>query len=182
MLDDPVGALARAAEARVDTIVTIVYPSDPGEAASLEVMPEWSKQARARLEPGGGLPVPRIALAVGCHPHEASTWDEHADSLLRDLVRCSGAAAIGETGLDFHYDHSPRDDQRRAFRDHLRLAHELELPAIVHLREAHEEGIAILEEEGVPARGAVIHCFSEGPDLAERFVGMGCHISFADDR
>jgi TatD DNase family protein len=181
MLEDPVGALVNAARGGVDTIVTIVYPSDPVELATVERMPEWAEAAAATLGTDGpeGPAVPDVALAVGCHPHEASTWDGAAESQLRDLVSRGMVSAIGETGLDFHYDHSPRDVQRQAFRDHLALAQELDLPAIVHLREAHDEGAEILDQEGVPASGAIVHCFSEGPEMAERFLEMGCTISFA---
>jgi len=81
--------------------------------------------------------------------------------------------------LDYYYDHSPRADQRRWFEAHLVLAHELSLPVEVHLRDAHDEGLAILKHVGVPRDGCVIHCFTEGPELAERFLEMGCYISFA---
>lgn len=178
MLDDPVAVLVRAARAGVDTIVTIAYPSDPEEFATIEQMPVWTADARKALAEEG-LDAPKVVLAVGCHPHEASTWGHEAEMLLRGLLGCGGTAAIGETGLDFHYDRSPRELQRTAFREHLRLAHELDKPVIVHLREAHDEGADILAEEGVPKAGCVIHCFGEGPALAERFVEMGCHISFA---
>jgi TatD DNase family protein len=87
--------------------------------------------------------------------------------------------AWGEIGLDYHYDHSPRGDQRRAFRSQLQLAKRLGLPAVVHLRDAHDEGYAILEEEGLPDAGCVVHCFTDGPELAKRFLDLGCHISFA---
>ncbi|MDP2299455.1 MAG: TatD family hydrolase, partial [Actinomycetota bacterium] len=79
----------------------------------------------------------------------------------------------------FHYDHSPRDDQRAWFRTQLALAHEVGLPVEIHLREAHTEGLQLLAEFGVPPAGCVIHCFTEGPALAERFLELGCHISFA---
>jgi TatD DNase family protein len=79
---------------------------------------------------------------------------------------------LGELGLDFHYDHSPRDAQRDAFRRQLALAHELGLPVTVHLREAHEEGLAILAECGVPEAGCIIHCFTEGPGTATRFLEL----------
>jgi TatD DNase family protein len=133
----------------------------------------------SRPEPDPGLAAPEVRIIVGCHPHNASDYDVAASARLRELVRDPRVAAIGETGLDFHYDHSPRDDQRSAFRAQLALAHEAGLPAVVHLREAHEEGISVLEEIGVPAAGCVIHCFTADPALAGRFVAMGCHISFA---
>ena len=123
--------------------------------------------------------APEVRIVVGCHPHNARSLDHDAEQRLRALARDSRVAAIGETGLDFHYDHSPRDEQRRAFRVSLAIAHEYGLPAVVHLREAHEEGAAILAETGIPAAGCIIHCFTEDLPLAQRFVEMGCHVSFA---
>jgi TatD DNase family protein len=93
----------------------------------------------------------------------------------------SRVRALGELGLDFHYDHSPHDDQRSMFRRQLALAHETGLPVVVHLREAHAEGLAILRDVGVPSAGCVIHCFTEGAELAEEFLDLSDSIviSFA---
>ncbi|GAB4277410.1 MAG: TatD family hydrolase [Coriobacteriia bacterium] len=191
MLEDPVGALVRCAHAGVDTVITIVYPSDPEEAASIEEMPAWLERAAAALghPPGtaeahgdyaaGPGTLPLVGLAVGCHPHEASTWGPQSEGALRALAGAARVCAIGETGLDYHYDNSPRQDQRTAFAEHLALAEELGLPAIIHLREAHDEGRRILEEVGVPSAGAVLHCFGEDPATAEEFLALGCHISFS---
>ena len=180
MLDDPVGALERAALAGLGLVVTIVYPGDPRELASIGMLPEWRAEAEHRLREGGrGAEAPRVALAVGCHPHEAKDFDADAMSTIERLVDDGLAVAVGETGLDFHYDHSPRDDQRRAFRAQLAFARAVGLPAIVHLREAHEEGYETLVEVGVPEAGCVIHCFGEDADMARRFLDLGCYVSFA---
>jgi TatD DNase family protein len=87
--------------------------------------------------------------------------------------------AIGEIGLDFHYDHSPREAQREAFRRQVRLAREVQLPVIVHTREADEETAALLEDEGAGETGGVIHCFTGGEDLARRALALGFFISFS---
>ncbi len=179
MLEDPVGALERAALASVSHIVTIVYPLDADELASLDALPGWLDEADARVREQGGAGAPDVVVAAGVHPHEAKDYGETAKAVLRRLVGEGALVAIGETGLDYHYDHSPRDDQRRAFRAQLALAHEVELPVIVHLRDAHEEGRDILEEAGVPEAGCVIHCYGEGPELARSFLDMGCMVSFA---
>ena len=179
MLEDPVGALERAVLAGVSHIVTIVYPLDADELASLDALPGWLDEADARVREQGGAGAPDVVVAAGVHPHEAKDYGETAETVLRRLVGEGALVAIGETGLDYHYDHSPRDDQRRAFRAQLALAHEVELPVIVHLRDAHEEGRDILEEAGVPEAGCVIHCYGEGPELARSFLDMGCMVSFA---
>jgi TatD DNase family protein len=112
------------------------------------------------------------------HPHNAKHFDAAVADEMRRLAVDARTCGIGEVGLDFHYDHSPRDDQRAMMRRHLELAGELELPVCIHLREAHAEGLEILRETGVPSAGCVIHCFTEGPDTAERFLDLGCLIAF----
>jgi TatD DNase family protein len=126
---------------------------------------------------------PFIYAAVGLHPHEASLYDE---ALERKLVAMSGHEKVigwGEIGLDYHYDHSPRDAQRRAFRRQLRLALERRLPAIIHTREAEDDTIQILREDwaevGGDAVGGIIHCFTGTRRLADAAMGMGFHISFS---
>jgi TatD DNase family protein len=180
MLDDPAAALARAARAGVTFVATVAdVTEDAGR--TFRQLEEWLAGAGALLgdavAPGPELPSVRII--VGCHPHNASDFDAEAEDLLREFAGDPRVCAIGEAGLDFHYDHSPRDDQRRVFRTSLAIAHDLGLPVVVHLREAHEEGAAILAEEGVPEAGCIIHCFTEDAPLALRFIEMGCHVSFA---
>ncbi len=116
---------------------------------------------------------------AGVHPHEArlaeeSTWDE-----LRGLAHEGRLVAIGEIGLDFHYDHSPRETQSEVFRRQIRLARDVGLPVVVHTREADGETAEILEREGAAEVGGVIHCFTGGPELARRALALGFHISFS---
>ena len=87
--------------------------------------------------------------------------------------------AIGEVGLDFHYDHSPRDVQREVFRRQIRLARDVGLPLIIHTREADEESAMILEQESAKEAGGVIHCFTGGEELARRALALGFYISFS---
>ncbi len=121
-----------------------------------------------------GLPA-----SAGIHPHEARLATEAVYDELRALAEARRIVALGEMGLDFHYDHSPRDVQRDAFRRQLRLAREIRLPVIVHTREADDETAAILEEEGAGETGGVIHCFTGSEDLARRALGLGFLISFS---
>jgi len=180
MLDDPVAAIVRSAEAGLDRILTIVYPLDPKERASIDAVESWRVEAGERLvESGVDVPVPEIAVAAGIHPHEARHFGPEALEILDDLADGVPLAAIGETGLDYHYDHSPREDQRVSFEQHLEFATRRGLPVIVHLREAHDEGFEILERVGPPPAGCVIHCFSEGPEWARRYLDLGCYVSFA---
>ncbi|MBS3956392.1 MAG: TatD family hydrolase [Clostridiales bacterium] len=170
MLDDPVAALTAAARAGVTFVATVVdVTEEPGR--TFDGLAGWL----AAADPAPG----EVRIIVGCHPHNAKDFSAEAQALLRMYAADPRVAAIGETGLDFHYDNSPRDKQRAAFRTQLAIAREFDVPVVVHLREAHDEGIAILEEIGVPKAGCVIHCFTADTALAERFVAMGCHISFA---
>ena len=121
-----------------------------------------------------GLPA-----SAGIHPHEAKLATEALDDELRGLARDKRIVAIGEIGLDFHYDHSPRDVQRDVFRRQVRLARDVGLPVIIHTREADDETAAILEEEGAKDTGGVIHCFTGGAELARRALALGFYVSFS---
>lgn len=177
MLEDPVAALVNAAKAGIEIVATVVDLSEDPEV-TLDGLEGWRASAAEQLAPLG-LTAPAVPLIVGWHPHNAKEGSDELFARLRALVADPRVAAFGELGLDFHYDHSPRDTQREWFRRHLELAHHVGLPVEIHLREAHDEGLALLAEVGVPEAGCVIHCFTEGPELAERFVELGCYISFA---
>ena len=130
---------------------------------------------------GCGIPIAEkhdwIVTSVGVHPHEAAQVEErHYDQMLR-LAQHPKVVAIGEAGLDYHYDLSPRETQREVFRRQLRMARETAKPIIVHTREADEDTARILQEE-MPLRG-VLHCFTSGPGLAEAALQMGFTISFS---
>jgi len=118
-----------------------------------------------------------IYCSVGMHPHEASRLDEHSIDTLRGLLSREKVVAIGETGLDYHYMHSPKDLQKEAFRRQIRIALKNNLPLIVHSREAEKDTIDILKEEGVTK--GVMHCFSSSPKMAEDAMRLGLYISIA---
>jgi TatD DNase family protein len=120
-----------------------------------------------------------VYCSVGTHPHQAH---EELDITTADLVartRHPKVVAIGEAGLDYHYDYSPRDAQERGFRNHIAAARETGLPLVIHSREADDDMARILEEEmGKGAFPAVLHCYTGGPDLARRAIALGLSISF----
>ncbi len=121
-----------------------------------------------------------IYCSVGIHPHEAASEPEVSAGHLVRLAAHPKVVGIGETGLDYHYEHSPREDQQRSFRAHIAAARESGLPLIVHTRSADEDTEAILAEEQV--RGAfsgLLHCFTAGHRLAERAVEFGFYVSFS---
>jgi TatD DNase family protein len=121
----------------------------------------------------------RAPVTAGVHPHEARLWTAAIDDELRGLAREGRIVALGEIGLDFHYDHSPRETQRAVFRRQIHLAREVGLPVIVHTREADDETAAVLEEEGAAEVGGVIHCFTGGHELARRALALGLLVSFS---
>ncbi|MFZ1920857.1 MAG: TatD family hydrolase [Xanthobacteraceae bacterium] len=122
---------------------------------------------------------PDVYCSVGTHPHHA---DEEPDVTAADLIahaRLPKVVAIGEAGLDYHYDNSPRAAQERGFRTHIAAARETGLPLVIHSREADDDMARILEEEtGKGAFPAVLHCFTGGHDLARRALALGHFISF----
>lgn len=115
---------------------------------------------------------------MGCHPHNAKHYDDALEAVLRERLHDARVSALGEIGLDYHYDLSPREDQREAFRRQIRLAKEAGLPVILHMREAHDDGFAILEEEGFPEAGTLLHCFNLDAAEMARWVEAGCFIAF----
>jgi len=122
---------------------------------------------------------PFISATVGVHPHEVKYIKDGWYDELRALAKSKGVVAYGETGLDYHYDHSPREVQRARFREQVQLARELCLPIIIHTREAQEDTIAILKEEKAGALGGVFHCFSGDAWLAKDALDLGFYLSFS---
>ena len=117
---------------------------------------------------------PDVWSTAGVHPHEARKGIEG----IKDLLKDSNVVAVGEAGLDYHYDHSPREDQNRVFAEHIEMAHTSNLPLVIHTREAWEETFKILDSEGVP-ESTVFHCFTGGKDEAKECLKRGAYLSFS---
>lgn len=115
-----------------------------------------------------------VYATVGLHPHEAV----HGVDTIRDLLDTPGIVAVGEAGLDYFYDHSPRDLQAAAFAAQIELANELDLALVIHTRDAWDDTFGILRDVGVPAR-TILHCFTGGPDEARRGLELGALLSFS---
>ncbi len=116
---------------------------------------------------------------AGVHPHDAAGWDPVRDPELLRAELAFGAVAIGECGLDYHYDHSPRDQQRRAFAAQLALAQERHLPVVVHTREAADDTAAMVREAGDAGIVGILHCFAGPLSLAETALAAGWYLSFS---
>lgn len=175
---DPALALARAALAGIDFLVTVVDPADDARdpAALLESLDSWQAGAREVLDGLGerDARVPRVRLLAGVHPHNARLYDDRARAALCALLSSPACCGVGEIGLDYHYDFSPRDVQMEVFREQLALARRLDAPLSLHVREAHDDAYRVMSGEGIPSAGAVMHCFDLGADEMARFVGLGC--------
>jgi len=122
---------------------------------------------------------PQIGSAVGIHPHGAARVSTNWAEQLEVLAGAETVLAIGETGLDFYRNLSPRENQEQLFREHLHLACKVQKPVIIHSREAHAETLQVLKEEELPLCGGVMHCFSGDRSWAEAFLDLGFYISLA---
>lgn len=183
---DPALALARAAVAGVRFVVDVVDPTDDARdpQALLADIERWQAGAAMIVEAWGNAEVldalgekpllPKVRLVVGCHPHNASAFNEGARQAMEVLLAQPICAGVGEIGLDYHYDLSPREVQRTVFEEQLKLARAVNAPLSLHIREAHHEAAPLMERVGLPGAGAVLHCFDLGPEDAAPFQAMGC--------
>lgn len=160
--DDRAEMMARARAAGVEGFIAV------GAAGDLATAERTVAFAEANDD---------VWATVGVHPHEAKELQPDWWPVLRQLAERDVVVGIGESGLDYHYDSSPRPTQQRAFAEHLELANQMSLPLVCHIRDAHDDARAILREGNVEA--GVIHCFTGTPDDARQYVDMGLYISFS---
>ena len=164
-IDPDLGAvLERAAEAGISKIVSV------GAIGTIET---------DRLTVEIAEKHPHVFAAIGIHPHDARDCTAERLAQIRDLAKSPKLVAIGESGLDFFYKHSPIEAQEGSLREHLKLAGELGKPIVIHCRDAEDRLAAIVREEGLPPAGGVIHCFTGDAKAAETFLALGFHISFS---
>ena len=171
--------LARAAQAGITRMVCIGTDTTTSEQA-VAVARATAGDTAGGMAGGGAGAVPRAWASIGLHPHQASEGvDAVADLLARELATHDGAVvAVGECGLDYFYENSPRDAQRTAFAAQIALAHAHDLALVIHARDAWPDLFDVLDAEGVPER-TVLHCFTGGPDEVERCLAAGMYVSFS---
>jgi TatD DNase family protein len=162
--DDVEGVLTRANEAGVGRMISV------GAIGPIE---------NDRLTVKIAERHPNVFAAVGVHPHDAKDASAERFAELKALARSKKIVAIGESGLDFFYKHSPPEAQEESLRRHLELAAELDLPIVIHCRDAEHRLVEIVRETGMPPRGGVIHCFTGDAAAARDFVALGFCISFS---
>lgn len=153
--------IERARAAGVEEIVTV--GTHPEDAAG----------ARAAASSVDGL-----WCTAGLHPHEADRFGPGTIEALEEVLAAPEAVAVGETGLDYHYDNAPRERQRASFRAHLEAARRLEMPLVVHSRDADRDTARLVDEYADRVTG-VLHCFTGGDDLLERALAAGWYVSFS---
>jgi TatD DNase family protein len=156
--------LARARAAGVTAFVCIGSGSDTASA----------RQAVALAAAEGD-----VFAAVGVHPHDVARMSEADWTELEALARAPRVVGVGETGLDYYYDHSPHEAQRAAYERFVALARAARRPVISHVRDAHEDAARILREAGAAEVGGVIHCFTGGVAEARAYLDLGHHLSFS---
>ena len=159
---DRANVIARAAAAGVSHLVVI------GESLT------GSERAIALARGKQGL-----SATAGIHPHEAQSWSNETGQRLRELLASPEVVAVGETGLDYHYMHSPRETQRDVFEAHLQLAMELGKPVVVHARDADADMAAMLRALATRPPVVVLHSFSSGDEVWDAGMGIGAYFSFS---
>jgi len=178
---DCLDAWCRNGQKILDEMLTTYDP-----AAPLPVSDDREPYALGEVSVGkdltGDYPVekpriPDIRVAIGCHPHNAVDYTDEVELKLVERLADPRTCALGEVGLDYYYDHSPRDTQREEFRRQIRIAHVTGLPIILHLREAHGEAYQILCEEGFPEAGVLLHCFNQDWETLEPWVEKDCFVA-----
>ncbi len=166
--DDLEAVVGRAKEAGLERVLTILAAGDGKEAAQ-----------GARL----ASLWPDVRFSIGVHPHSAGDFagapDEAAVRVRQQIAATPAARAVGEIGLDYHYDFAPQEAQQRVFRAQVSLACELGLPVVIHTREADEDTLRILREQGGGRLRGVLHCFTGGPALARAGLDLGLYISMS---
>lgn len=181
MLKDPAANLARCACHGVTFVCAMCDPVEDS-TTTYDRLEIWRSDAEALLREGGYAEsisrVPRLRVAIGCHPHNAKDYTDEVENVLLQRLRDPRTCALGEVGLDYHYDFSPREVQREVFRRQIRIAHKTGLPLILHMREAHDEGFSILKEEGFPEAGVLLHCCNIDPEALAPWVQADCYVAY----
>jgi len=165
-----------------DLAAVVARAQDAGVTGALVIIGAEDEAERGRMASVTGV-WSSVRFSIGVHPHQAGQFGDDpsaaAVTVRSAIDREPLACAIGEIGLDYHYDFSPRDAQRDVFREQLRLARDLRLPVVIHTREAEDDTFRIMREERADEIGGVFHCFTGDRDMARRCLDLGFHLSLA---
>lgn len=160
--EDQAEVIARALEQKVVQMVQA--------GVDIETIPEMIKLAET---------YEQIFIGVGLHPHEAKLWSQEAQTTLYEAAQHAKTVAIGECGLDFHYNHSDRESQLNAFAEQIELAKQVKKPLIIHTRQAWDETFTLLNDLQAKEVGGVFHCFTGGPEVLPQIKDLDFYVSFS---
>ena len=193
MLPDPAWELVRCAANNVDLVCMVTDPSEDGPRP-FDELDAWKAAARAEIDALNAAidsasrtsSQVEVPIAVGVHPHNAKLYDDAMEAVLFDRLADPRVAVLGEIGLDYHYDLSPRDAQRDVFRRQIEIAQERDLPIALHLRggedleadNAHREAYEILREAGALGPRTLLHCCALPPDELACWIESDCYIAY----
>ena len=207
MLPNPAFELARCAFHHVNFLGMITDPSETGTSKA-DALDMWLQGCNAEIAErlDGAFQAPEVGIIAGVHPHNARLFTPAVREQLCQLLSDARCRAVGEVGLDYYYDLSPRDVQQQVFREHIRLAHRFKLPIMLHLRDAelatddgagaaagegaandaspaisanaHADALRILHQEGFPEAGTIVHCCTLAADELRPFVEADCYIAY----
>ncbi|WP_165060395.1 TatD family hydrolase [Adlercreutzia sp. ZJ154] len=185
MLRNPALALARAGVHNVQFVEAVVDPLGSEGEITFSDLDGWIQQAQlyirqmsTRICGQGWHSVPRVRISVGVHPHVAKDWCSAARANILTKLCDKRVSAVGEIGLDYHYDYSPRDVQRSVFAEQVQIANEAHLPVILHIREAFDDAYSIMQEIGWASAGTLLHCYTSDAQEIVRWVEAGCYVAF----
>ncbi len=160
MLEDIDGIISRIEESELEFVMNVGCDVQSSELAAEQAQKyDW------------------CYASAGCHPHEVEEMDEGNLERIRELALRPKVMAIGEIGLDYYYENSPRELQQKWFRKQIRLAKEIGKPVIIHDREAHEDTMRILREEDAFSNGVLMHCYSGSAEMAKQYIKLGAMLS-----
>lgn len=159
---DIAGVLARAAAEGVERVTCVAWDM-PSSRRAVKIADDYEN----------------VWATIGVHPHDAKSFTDESLAEIRELTAHPKVVALGEIGLDFYRDLSPRPVQESVFRIQLQLAKELDLPVVIHDRDAGSDVLRVIEDEGLPPAGGVMHCFSEDVEYAMRVIELGMYIGIA---
>jgi TatD DNase family protein len=184
MLPDAGLALARAAVHGIsfiecfadllDGYIDAIDKLPVWEARANDLLADWQNDGKVAVD----IKLPQVRFAIGVHPHNAKDYTSETEAQLKHAFGNPLTSAVGEIGLDYHYDISPRPAQRELFAREVELAHEFDLPIVLHVREAFDDAFAIMQNAGWSDKGVLLHCYTSDAAEIARWVDAGCYVAF----
>ena len=178
MLSRPGLALARCSASNVQLVVTVGETSESAEH-NYDMLAEWLADASMLLDNWGlDAILPACKVVAGCHPQRSAFYNQDVEHVTKICAQHPLTVAIGEIGLDYYYDEAPHEVQADVFKKQIEIANEVNKPIVMHIRDAHDDALKILESEGLPQAGALLHCFTSDYATLKPFLELGCYVAF----